>query len=142
MSLNPKIWGPKAWFFFHSVTLAYPDCPTEEEKIKTKTFFLSLDAVLPCAKCRKNFKDHIIKFPLTDDVLNDKKKLVVWLLNIHNEVNIAHNKKIFTYDELLEYYNNAYSGDVKLSYISLVIVLVIILLIVLVYCFKSKIIME
>jgi hypothetical protein len=137
MSLNPKIWGPHAWFLFHSITLSYPECPNKTDKEKMKDFFLSLDGVLPCGKCRQNFKKHLIKHPLTDQILSNKKEVVLWLLNIHNEVNKINNKRIFTYDELIQYYNNEYSKDNKLSYIILVIILIIILLILFIYFYKN-----
>ena len=40
--MDPKIWGPPGWFFIHSVTLVYPDNPTETEKNNFKRFFLNL----------------------------------------------------------------------------------------------------
>ena len=30
--MDPLIWGPHAWFFLHSITLVYPDNPSEQEK--------------------------------------------------------------------------------------------------------------
>ena len=32
MSLNPKVWGPHAWFFLETVAMAYPIDPTNEDK--------------------------------------------------------------------------------------------------------------
>ena len=57
--MNPKIWGKHAWIFLHSITLAYPNCPTDEEKNNTKNFFISLENILPCYECRRNYKKHL-----------------------------------------------------------------------------------
>ena len=34
MSLDPKIWGPKYWFVFHTIALNYPLKPNETSKKK------------------------------------------------------------------------------------------------------------
>ena len=48
---NPKIWGPKAWFFIETIILSYPDNPTLNDKNTFKNFFNSLAFILPCRKC-------------------------------------------------------------------------------------------
>ena len=37
--MNPKIWGPGGWLFLHSITLNYPENPTENDKMYHKNFF-------------------------------------------------------------------------------------------------------
>ena len=32
--MNPEIWGPPAWMFLHSISLAYPKNPTDVDKTK------------------------------------------------------------------------------------------------------------
>ena len=61
MSLNPEIWGPSAWLFLHSVTMAYPKKPKSEDKKKIKLFFTNVGSVLPCKKCSNNFLQHMKK---------------------------------------------------------------------------------
>ena len=46
--MRPEIWGPHAWIFLHSVTLEYPDNPTDEDKQNMINFIDSLGNVLPC----------------------------------------------------------------------------------------------
>ncbi|MBA42899.1 MAG: hypothetical protein CMF62_02680 [Magnetococcales bacterium] len=139
MSLDPTVWGPKAWFFFHSVTLAYPECPTKEDKIKIKNFFSSLDYVLPCQKCRNNFCKHIDKYPLTDDILDDKEKLVKWLLEIHNEVNRCTGKPEQSYEDFIKEYKGEYNKKNKNYHYILLIVLILILVVLFIYFLRSKI---
>lgn len=85
--MDPKSWGPPAWKFLHSITLAYPLNPTKLEKINMLNFFKSVGKVLPCNMCRTNYSRHLSKLPLTDDVLSSRDGLVQWLIRIHDMVN-------------------------------------------------------
>jgi hypothetical protein len=104
MSISPSLWGPSTWKALHYITFAYPNNPTEDDKINYSNFFNSIGNVLACKKCRINFKMHLKKFPLDNNALASNYSLVNWLINIHNEVNKMHNKKILTYDEVLKIY--------------------------------------
>ena len=86
--MKPKIWGPHAWIFLHSVTMNYPDNPTHQDKKEMKDFFNSLRYVLPCEKCSKNLQFNMMKYPLTDNMLSSRDSLVRWLIEIHNMVNL------------------------------------------------------
>jgi hypothetical protein len=111
MGLDPEIWGPKGWFFLHSITLNYPDNPTTNDKQNYKMFFESLKNVLPCEFCSKHFKENFDKHPLNDEILNTKKNLVNWLIEMHNEVNRLDNKKIYKYREVIDLYKNIYTPN-------------------------------
>jgi predicted RND superfamily exporter protein len=100
--MNPSYWGPHAWVFLHCVTMNYPSYPTKNDKDNMKNFFYSLKNVLPCDKCKYNFGTHIKEIPLTDNILSSKKKLINWLIDIHNSVNKMNNKPTLTYDEVVE----------------------------------------
>ena len=56
---SPKIWGPSAWKFIHTIALSYPDNPTPFDKENYKAFFLSLQNVVPCARCREHYEKNI-----------------------------------------------------------------------------------
>ena len=40
--MEPNIWGPSAWIFLHTITLQYPEKPTDDDKKKYYVFFNSL----------------------------------------------------------------------------------------------------
>jgi hypothetical protein len=103
-NISPTIWGPPGWKFLHYVTFAYPDKPTFDDKENYKTFFNSVGTILPCASCRGNYNSHLKKFPLDNTVLSSRQNIVLWLINIHNEVNKMYGKKIFTYDDVVKIY--------------------------------------
>lgn len=99
---HPRYWGSSAWKFLHSVASSYPEYPTNQIKQETKYFFTLLGSVLPCPSCRLNYQKHLIKFPISDDVLYSNKTLSKWLINIHNEVNKITKKPILSYEQVLK----------------------------------------
>ena len=126
--MNNYIWGPKAWFFLHTITFNYPENPTKNDKLNYKNFFKSLQYVLPCKVCKKNYINHINEFPI-DDFLNSKDDIVKWLINIHNEVNKILKKPIINYEDVIEYYNNIYNNNnYNIIYIVIILILIIIIL--------------
>ena len=106
--MDPDIWGPHAWMFLHSVTLAYPENPTDIDKTNFEMFFNSLQPVIPCKKCSDNYKIHIEQDPISNH-LNNKENLVKWLINLHNKVNRLNGKKDYTYEEAINHYKSLYS---------------------------------
>lgn len=129
--MRPDIWGPPAWFFLHSVTLDYPESPTEQDKNNITNFFTYLGFALPCHKCRVNYSDHIKAHPITPEVVSSRKNLVMWLIDIHNDINKMNGKAIFTYDEAVNNIMEAYSEQPSYSIFIIIIVIIILILIIL-----------
>ena len=115
--MDPNIWGPHGWYFLHSITLAYPDNPTENDKTIYKNFFESLKDILPCDKCRVHFNQTLMTYPI-ENHLQNKESLFKWLVDVHNRVNIDNDKREYTYDEITELYENMYSKNKNGFYIS------------------------
>ena len=139
--MNPSIWGPHAWIFLHSITLAYPDCPSNEDKKNIKDFFSALQNILPCPKCKLNYKHHITKYPLTNQILCSKKKLILWLIDVHNAVNKATDKKMLSHEMALKSMYDIYdqpSANYKVLCVSIIITIMcfFILLCMFVFCRK------
>ena len=91
--MNPKIWGPHAWIFLHSITFNYPSKPTLQDINHYKNFFNNLKYILPCNNCQNHYKNNIDKYPLTDEILSSKQKLINWLINIHVDKSL-HNTQL------------------------------------------------
>ena len=36
--MDPKIWGPSTWLFLHTITLNYPNNPTQQDIDNYKKF--------------------------------------------------------------------------------------------------------
>ena len=125
-SLQPLIWGPHGWKFIHYVSLGYPENPTINDKNFYKNFYYSLQDVLPCEKCRINYKKNIMEHPI-DPHLENKDSLVKWVIDIHNKVNEELNKPKLEYQEAIDLYLNATEDQPILDYCFKIIVLLIIL---------------
>ena len=100
--MPPDVWGPIFWHAMHIVSLAYPATPTDADKAGAKAFFESLAVVLPCPVCRVHYKEKIGKTPI-DRALNSKGELILWVWEIHNDVNTMLGKPTVTVDEFLEH---------------------------------------
>lgn len=103
--MKPTIWGRHGWLFMHSITMEYPDHPTTKDKKRMYIFFNSVKYLLPCQTCSHNFQKHLKKKPLTNKILSSRDNLVVWLIEIHNEVNKSTGKKVLSVKDALNSLN-------------------------------------
>ena len=106
--MNPQVWGPHGWFFLHTITLSYPENPSETDKKQMYDFFMSLSNVIPCLNCMKHFKNHLNRYPITP-FLDSRELLVSWLVMLHNMVNVSIKKPTMTVEEVMAYYEKQYS---------------------------------
>ena len=51
--MNPNIWGNYIWYLLH-IIVQHPDTSND----KYKQFLYILQYLLPCPKCRNNYKMH------------------------------------------------------------------------------------
>ena len=115
--MDPNVWGPHAWQFLHSITLAYPDNPSEQDKQNHAQFFNMLKDILPCEKCQIHYMNNLQTYPI-ENHLEDKESLFRWLVDIHNRVNVDNGKKEYSYDEVTELYEKMYNKSDKGLFIS------------------------
>ena len=111
--LPSLIWGPHAWALFHAVALSYPDNPTPFDKENYKSFFMSLQHVLPCQKCRSNFLKHIGKVSITN-YLDNSDKLHEWVTIMHNLASKVSNGKVWTIQESKRHWSDVFAGKKKI----------------------------
>jgi hypothetical protein len=104
--VHPNIWGKKGWIFLHMITVNYPDEPTIDDKKNYYLFFSQLKHVLPCNSCQLNFAQHWDKRPLTEQDLESRESLILWLIDIHNMANYQNGKKVLDVDEALDSIKN------------------------------------
>ena len=112
--MNQNIWGPHLWFSLHTITFNYPLNPNQDDKDNYKNFFNSLKNVIPCSVCKKNYIRHLNELPI-DQHLNNRKKLVYWVIDLHNMVNGETGKKILSYDIVIKKYEDAYGKKIVLD---------------------------
>lgn len=87
-SNDPKIWGPHAWIFLHTIASQYPVRPTMAEKQKYKTFFTVLPSVLPCVQCGVNMMTYIQNnYSAFVNAFDSRQALFQWTVAFHTHVN-------------------------------------------------------
>ena len=128
--MESEVWGPSAWTFLHTVTLNYPEEPTNEDIKQHKIFFETLGNILPCRKCREHYNQSIIDEPVK---LDSKESLTKWLFNLHNKVNEKNNKKIIEYDNFINNYRRLYGTKEYTTRIFYILILIVLVLFFLVY---------
>ena len=107
-SFDPNIWGPHAWFFLETTVMSYPIDPSEKDKLNFKSFFNTLQFIIPCDKCRINYTIHLKKYPLTEKVFENRDNMFEGIVNMHNSVDPSKKK---SYKETYDYYINQYSEN-------------------------------
>ena len=103
--MRPEVWGPHFWYILHIISFEYPLNPTEYDKRIYHDFYTSLKDVIPCEMCRKHYRTHIHKYPLTPH-LDTRDTLVKWVIQVHNFVNASIGKPILSIEEVMDIYSN------------------------------------
>lgn len=113
--MDPYIWGPSAWEFLHSTTFAYPDEPSQTDKLRYKDFFEQLCYVLPCKDCCLHYQQELVNTKL-DQALDSRDTLSRWMVEVHNNVNKRLGKTIVPYETVRKKYIS-YTGSMgRVSY--------------------------
>lgn len=76
--IDPKLWGPPAWAFIDYIVESYPIVATVDVQVGIERFLLSLADVLPCSKCRLNFRN-FIETTRVSSFLESRDDLRRWL---------------------------------------------------------------
>ncbi len=71
-----------------------------------REFFWNVQFVLPCEMCRTHYAEMIRTHP---PITKDRRSLVYWLIDRHNQVNKRLGKREYTYDEVLQKYQSLYN---------------------------------
>ena len=103
--MKPEVWGPQFWYILHIISFEYPLNPTEYDKRIYHDFYTSLKDVIPCEMCKKHYRNHIHKYPLTPH-LDTRDTLIKWVIQVHNFVNASIGKPIMTIEQVMDVYAN------------------------------------
>lgn len=108
--MNRDIWGPPLWLSLHTITFTYAKNrlhATKREKGNMLQFLNSLQFVLPCASCKRNYATYILQNPPR---LNNRRELFEWMVDLHNSVNLQNGKRIYTYLQVESMYKKIYKN--------------------------------
>ena len=112
--MNQNIWGSHMWFSLHTISFMYPIHPKDTEKEQYKLFFESLQHVIPCSVCKRNYIRHFQEHPI-EKALKNRRELVKWVIDMHNMVNGEIGKKPLSYDTVIQKYEKVYRKKIKLD---------------------------
>jgi len=115
MQLNPKIWGPKYWFFLYTTALTYPNNPNEITKKKYYDFIQNFPLFIPVSNIGNEFSIFLDKYPVTP-YLDSRESFIKWIHFIHNKINIYLGKKEISYYDAMHYYYSHYQEkEIKIT---------------------------
>lgn len=83
-----SVWGPLGWMTLHSISVCYPNEPSDADKQILREYMNAFADCITCVHCRqhfhKMFADYKSKVPTW---LNSKKDLFLAICRMHNAVN-------------------------------------------------------
>ncbi len=103
LNVPPHAWGPKYWFFLHSLAAAYPEKPTAVYRHKVYECIQNMPLFLPHAESAALFARLLEVYPLSA-YLSSREHLMLWMHFIHNRVNAHLGKPEITFADALVRY--------------------------------------
>lgn len=106
-----QYWGPRYWYFLHTLIESYPETPNKIEKslyVRMLSLFVRL---IPCKLCKIHFITVLSKHPPN---MESKEKWREWGFNVHNKVNMRLKKNklnFIDFEKLYDTINHHYLYD-------------------------------
>jgi len=109
IDFDPRIWGPKGWFFLETIVQSLPDELDKDLEHKIKNYFISTAIFLPCTFCTKHMNEYIIESKLKEIDFSKKHYVVKWLNDLHN-LRLSNDKQR-TVQNVMDYYKDKYDAN-------------------------------
>ncbi|KAG2043851.1 ERV/ALR sulfhydryl oxidase domain-containing protein [Suillus americanus] len=103
--------GRATWKLLHTMTLRYPEHPTQDERDALNSYLHLTSRLYPCGECAAEFQELLKKFP---PQTGSRLAASLWLCSVHNKVNERLGKPLFDCAHLDETYDCG-CGDDKLK---------------------------
>ena len=94
--------GRATWKLMHTMTLRFPDKPTEDERKALESFFYLTSRLYPCGECATEFQALLKQYP---PQTSSRMVAALWLCHVHNQVNKRLKKSEFDCTKLDETYD-------------------------------------
>ncbi|KAI0028820.1 ERV/ALR sulfhydryl oxidase domain-containing protein [Vararia minispora EC-137] len=76
--------GRATWKLLHTMTLRYPEAPTDDEREALNSYFHLMSRLYPCGECAAEFQELLKKYP---PQTSSRRSASLWLCSVHNRVN-------------------------------------------------------
>ncbi|KAJ7131698.1 ERV/ALR sulfhydryl oxidase domain-containing protein [Mycena crocata] len=94
--------GRSTWKLLHTMTLRYPEKPTQDEREALTSYFHLLSRLYPCGECATEFQMLLKKYP---PQTSSRRSASLWLCSVHNVVNERLHKDQFDCAHLNDTYD-------------------------------------
>jgi len=94
--------GRATWKLMHTMTLRFPENPTEDEREALRSYFYLQSRLYPCGDCAAHFQVLLKEYP---PQTSTRKIASLWLCYIHNLINERLEKPEFDCSNLDEAYD-------------------------------------
>lgn len=94
--------GRATWRFLHTMTLRFPEKPTQDDRDTLLRFIHDFSRLYPCGECASHFQTLLKELP---PQTSSRMASALWLCSAHNKVNERLGKPIFPCDKLDETYD-------------------------------------
>tara|TARA_Y100000992_G_C21143653_1_gene432626 strand:+ start:125 stop:643 length:519 start_codon:yes stop_codon:yes gene_type:complete len=102
-----RVWGPSLWHVLHTISFNYPVEPTYKDKVNYRKFIFQMKYILPCGKCRDNFKNNLKQLPLKMSNMENRETFSKYVYELHEVINKMLKKKSnLTYFDVRDRYEN------------------------------------
>jgi hypothetical protein len=113
--LDPNVWGPHFWFFFHTIAFSYPIHPNDVTKKKYYELIQNIPLWIPVESIGTDFEALLDLYPVSA-YLDTRESLIEWFHFIHNKINEKLEKPRLTLNEFYYHYYEEYKpNDIKLK---------------------------
>lgn len=103
--------GRATWKLLHTITLRYPEKPTQDQRDALNSYLHLSSRLYPCGECAAEFQKLLKKYP---PQTSSRRSAALWLCSIHNEVNLRLGKPEFDCAHLDSTYDCG-CGDTPIS---------------------------
>ena len=122
---KPEVWGPPLWKKLHELTFEYPENPSGIEKKNMIQFFkVDLPKLIPCEECVINYRKKLQRYPIELSI-DSKDELSRWLIDIHNQVNLATGKPMMPVKDAIALYKTKNESNKVIIFLIILIILII-----------------
>ena len=108
-ALDPTVWGPKYWFFLHTIAMTYPHRPNDVTKRKYYDLIQNMPLFIPVEAMGSKFSKLLEEYPVTA-YLDSRESFIRWLHFIHNKINVSLEKPKISLEEFYVLYYEEYKS--------------------------------